>query len=82
VRLISFREDADLVKKTAQERGYKAPILIDASGDVTGKGYGVFGPPTVYFVDRQSRLIGRVTGERGWDTPEARAFVKALLDAR
>ena len=57
---MTFRESAETVKKVAQERGYVAPVLLDASGDVTGKLYGVWGPPTVYFIDRKGQLIGRV----------------------
>ena len=53
VLLVNFRESADLVRKTAQERGYAAPVLLDASGDVTGRIYGVWGPPTAYLIDRQ-----------------------------
>ena len=49
--MISFRERPALVKRTVAERGYTAPVLLDESGDVTGKAYGVFGPPTAYFVD-------------------------------
>ena len=82
VRLISFREDAALVRKTVKERGYTAPVLLDHSGDVTGRAYGVWGPPTSYFVDREGRLVGRIVGSRPWDTPEARTFVKALLDGQ
>jgi hypothetical protein len=80
VRLVNFREEPDLVRKTVAERGYKAPVLLDRSGDVTGRAYGVWGPPTVYFVDRQGQLVGRVVGARGWDSPQARAFVQALLE--
>ena len=79
VRLVDFREDPAHVRRTVQERGYTAPVLLDASGDVTGKLYGVFGPPTVYFVDRAGRLVGRVVGPREWDSPQARAFVHELL---
>ena len=43
VLLVSFREDAALVKRVARERGYVAPVLLDASGDVTGRLYGVGG---------------------------------------
>ena len=82
VRLVNFREDPALVRKAVEERRYTAPVLIDRSGDVTGRAYGVWGPPTLYFVDRQGRLVGRVVGPRGWDSPQARAFVQALLDAR
>ena len=79
VRLVDFRESADLVRKISQERGYTAPVLLDASGDVTGRVYGVWGPPTVYFIDRQGRLIGRAVGPRGWESPAARTFIEALL---
>jgi hypothetical protein len=79
VRLVDFREDTGLVRKTVQERSYTAPVLLDTSGDVTGRLYGVWGPPTVYFVDRQGRLIGRAIGPRGWESPAARTFIEALL---
>jgi hypothetical protein len=77
--LISFREGPALVKRTVAERGYTAPVLLDESGDVTGKAYGVFGPPTAYFVDRQGRLLGRIVGPRDWNTPAARKLVQELL---
>ena len=80
VLLIDFRENPDIVKRTVRERGYVAPVLLDQSGDVTGKAYGVFGPPTAYFIDRRGRLIGRLVGPRGWDTPAARTFIQALLE--
>jgi len=59
VRLIAFRESADVVRRAATERGYTAPVLLDESGDTSGRVYGVWGPPTVYLVDRQGRLVGR-----------------------
>jgi hypothetical protein len=80
VLLINFREDPEAVRRTVRERGYTAPVLLDVKGDVTGRDYGVWGPPTLYFVDRQSRLVGKVIGTRNWDRPEARAFLRALLE--
>ena len=81
VLLIDFREDPDLVRRTVKERGYTAPVLLDESGDVTGKVYGVWGPPTVYLIDRQGRLVGRATGPRPWDSPAGRRLIEALLAA-
>ncbi len=81
VLLVDFREEPDLVRRTVRERGYVAPVLLDRDGEVTGKVYGVFGPPTAYFVDRRGRLVGRLMGPRGWDRPQARQFVRALLEA-
>jgi hypothetical protein len=79
VRLIAFREDAERVRRTVRERGYVAPVLLDASGDVTGRLYGVWGPPTVYLVDPQGRLLARGVGPRDWTTPAARRLLESLL---
>jgi hypothetical protein len=82
VLLISFRESADLVRRTAAERGYTAPVLLDASGDVTGRAYGVFGPPTAYLVDREGRLVGRIVGGRDWSSQTARDLIRDFVAAR
>jgi hypothetical protein len=79
VLLISFRESADLVKRTVAERGYTAPVLLDASGDVTGVAYGVFGPPTVYLVDREGRLVGRMIGGGDWSGAAAREVIRGFV---
>ena len=79
VVLVNFRESPATVKRAVQERGYTAPVLLDESGDTTGRLYGVWGPPTVYLIDRRGQLVGRATGPRGWDSPQARKFIEALL---
>jgi peroxiredoxin len=81
VLLVSFREDPGLVRRTARERGYVAPVLLDQSGEVTGKVYGVWGTPTSYLIDRQGRLVGRVLGPRPWESPAARKLLLDLLGA-
>jgi hypothetical protein len=81
VVLISFRESADLVKRTVSERGYVATVLLDASGDVTGRVYGVWGPPTAYLVDREGRLVGRLVGAKDWSGPAARDMLRAFVTA-
>ena len=80
VLLVDFREDAETVRKAVRDRGYTAPVLLDQSGDVTGRAYGVWGPPTVFFVDRKGQLLGRAVGPRGWDSPAAKMFLRALLE--
>ena len=81
VRLIAFRESPELVRRTVQERRYTAPVLLDESGDTTGRAYGVFGPPTVYLIDRGGNLVGRATGPRAWNGEAARRLVEQLLAA-
>ena len=80
--LIAFRENPELVRRTVQERGYTGRVLLDESGDTTGRVYGVFGPPTVYFVDRQGNLVGRLVGARDWESPAARKLVEELLEMK
>jgi hypothetical protein len=80
VLLIDFRENPDVVRRTVRERRYVAPVLLDQSGEVTGHAYGVWAPPTVYFVDRRGQLVGRVVGARDWGSAEARKFIQALLE--
>jgi hypothetical protein len=81
VVLISFRESAELVKRTVSERGYVATVLLDASGDVTGRQYGVWGPPTAYLVDREGQLVGRMVGAKDWSGPAARDLLRAFVTA-
>lgn len=79
--LVSFREDPALVARTARERGYAGRVLVDRSGEVAGQGYGVWGPPTVYLIDRQGRLVGRAVGSRDWASPAAGRLFRSLLEA-
>jgi hypothetical protein len=79
VVLIDFREGADVVRRAVKERGYTAPVLLDQTGEVSGVRYGVFGPPTVYVVDREGRLLARGAGPRDWSTPAARRLLESLL---
>lgn len=69
------------MRRTATERGYTAPVLLDASGDVTGKLYGVWGPPTAYLVDRDGRLVGRMVGAKDWSSASARDVIRSLVTA-
>jgi hypothetical protein len=67
------------VRRTVEERRYTAPVLVDQSGDTTGRDYGVFGPPTVYLIDRSGNLLGRVVGARAWNGETARKLIEQLL---
>jgi hypothetical protein len=77
--LVSYREDADHVRRVARERGYTARVLVDATGDTTGRVYGVFGTPTVYLIDREGRLVARGVGPRDWNGAAARRVLEALV---
>jgi hypothetical protein len=80
--MVAFRENPELVRRTVKERGYSGRVLLDESGDTAGRVYGVFGPPTVYFVDRHGNLVGRLVGARDWESPAAKKFVEQLLEMK
>lgn len=79
ILLVNFRERPDHVRRVARERAYVAPVLVDESGETTGVKYGVFGPPTVYVLDRQGRLLARGVGPRDWVGPAARRLLEGVL---
>jgi hypothetical protein len=54
---------------------------VDRSGDVTGRLYGVWGPPTVYLIDRNGQLVAHAIGARNWSKPAARELLVSLLAA-
>ena len=81
VLLVDIRENPDLVKRTVQERGYTAPVLLDQSGDVAGRQWGVWGTPTAYLIDREGRLLGLMIGSRDWSKPEVGRFFRELLES-
>jgi len=58
------------------------PSLLDATGDVTGRVYGVFGTPTMYIVDREGRLLARGVGPHDWSSPETRQLLERLLSGK
>jgi hypothetical protein len=80
VWLVNFREDPEHVRRVARERGYVAPVLLDRTGEVTGRLYGVWGPPTAYLIDREGRLVARAVGGHDWGQPAARRLLLALLE--
>ena len=82
VRLVAFRESPELVRRTVKERGYSAPVLLDRSGDTTGRVYGVFGPPTVYLIDRKGTVLARQWGPAGWNSPGARKLIAELVEQK
>ncbi len=78
---VAFRQPAVRGVQGRGARGpYTAPVLLDASGDVAGRVYGVWGPPTAYLIDRQGRLVGRIQGARDWSAPAARNLLRSLVE--
>ena len=52
---------------------------VDTRGDVAAA-LGLVGLPTTIVIDAQGREVGRMVGPAEWDSPDAIALVKRLLD--
>lgn len=55
------------------------PSVLDAAGVVRNR-YRVRALPTTYLIGRDGRIVGRVIGERNWDSPAARNMVDQLIN--
>lgn len=75
---INIQESQSTVAIWAREKRVTIPILLDADGDVTRR-YSVIATPTVFLIDRQGRLLGRVVGPRDWASPAGKALIAGLL---
>ena len=75
---VGLREDATAVRSFARELGLRFPLWVDPEGR-SARAFGVWGHPNTILIDRAGRVVGRVRGERAWDTEDARRLVEALL---
>ena len=46
------------------------------------RGFRVTGMPTTYLIDREGRIVGSLAGTAEWDSPEAVALIREVLDEK
>jgi thioredoxin-related protein len=80
VLAVNIEESRSTVGNWAREKRVTLPILLDPDGELIRK-YGVIATPTVFLIDGQGRLLGRVVGPRDWAGPAAKALLAGLLAA-
>jgi alkyl hydroperoxide reductase subunit AhpC len=81
VLLVNMGEDAEHVRATSKNRGYRMLSVLDLQREVS-RAHGVVATPTVYLLDRQGLIVGRAIGMRDWAGPKGRALIEALLRER
>ncbi|MFO0706896.1 MAG: TlpA disulfide reductase family protein [Nitrospira sp.] len=59
--------------------GVALPVLFDEDQEVS-RSFMVRGLPTTVLMGRDGSLLGRVVGPRAWDSPEAVALVRQILE--
>jgi len=74
---VNLVEKRGQVEAWVREKGVTFPVLLDPNG-TAARAYGIRSTPTIVFVDRDGRLLGRTVGTRDWD-PEGRTLLAALL---
>lgn len=65
----------------SEEMGLTFPILHDSDFRV-GVAYGARTLPMTFLLDRRGVVTHRIFGARDWQSPEALALIKTLLDRR
>jgi hypothetical protein len=78
VVLVNLHEDRAKVARAVADRGYVAPVALDADGSVSGA-YGIRATPTTFLITRDGAIVGRAIGPRAWTGADASALFRALL---
>lgn len=78
---INFRESKTEVRKFFDELGLTFTALLDKDGKVSEE-YGAWSIPLSYLINRKGEFVGKVIGYREWDSKEARAFFRELLQEK
>ncbi len=64
-----------------ERTGIEHLALYHDRDKAVARGVGVQGLPVTLILDREGREVARLTGDAHWDSPEAMAVIRALLDA-
>jgi peroxiredoxin len=78
VLTVNVQENRSRVVNWVKEQNVTFLVLLDADG-VVARLYGITGTPTVVFIGRQGKLIGRAVGSRAWMGEKGRGLFEALL---
>lgn len=61
--------------------GVSLPVLFDDDQDVS-RSFMVRGLPTTIVIARDGMLVGRAVGPRAWDSPEALAVMRQVMESK
>ena len=77
---VNIKESASQVKNFLKKNQLTFTALLDTNGDVTSE-FGVGAIPTTFILDKNGRIIGRITGPREWDSRESVALFEQLANS-
>ena len=79
VLLINMKEESSAVAAFMEKHDYSAKVLLDLQG-VVAKKYDVYGIPVSYLIDKEGKVVFRLSGLVDWGSKEIRSLINNLLD--
>jgi len=80
IALSTDRDGAERVARFFDDiRIENLDVMLDRSGDFARQA-GVLGLPVTLVLDRRGREIARLLGDADWDSPEARAILRRVIE--
>jgi len=76
---LDLNEPTAAVRAFVKELGLTFPVGIDPAM-VNFAVYGGRALPTSYLIGRDGKILGMVIGPREWDSQDARAYIKSLVE--
>jgi peroxiredoxin len=67
------------IDKFVKKLGLTYPVVWDSEGTARAE-YEVHSLPWTYLIGKDGKIVGKVSGDRDWAGPEARALIERLLD--
>ncbi len=77
---VSTDEDERVVREFVADHGLTLPILLDPGGRTAAADYRTMVYPATFVLDRQGVLLRHYLGPAEWDTHEALAHFRGLLE--
>ena len=74
-----YRSSATL-EEFVSRHGLTLPVLLDPGGRVASRAYRTTGYPETFVIDRAGDLVSHTIGPAEWDSPDALAHFRGLLE--
>jgi hypothetical protein len=78
---VASKEKEQDIVKYKNEFNISSPILIDNDG-AGFKAYGIWNTPNTFFINREGKIVGRVTKEMDWGSKNMRNLIQYLLEEK
>ncbi|MCL2196590.1 MAG: TlpA family protein disulfide reductase [Treponema sp.] len=78
---VNIAEKNNTVNQFIKNNHYTFPVMMDSDRRISSI-YGIEAIPTTYIIDREGKIIGRITGSIQWDMPHVISAFDALLKSK